>query len=71
MKVIAERNDTPAAQRLGFLLEKAGAIKLSEAVHDWLNRRRCSVVDLDPGASVGTVDARWHLRINTALEASA
>jgi hypothetical protein len=56
MKVVAERDDTPAAQRLGFLFEKAGATRLSEAVHDW---------------SVGTVDARWQVRVNTALEVSA
>jgi hypothetical protein len=71
LKVIAEWDDTPTAQRLGFLLEKAGATKLAEGVHGWIVQRRSSVVDLEPGPDVGPVDTRWNVRVNTALEATA
>lgn len=35
-EVLAAENETATAQRLGFIMEAAGAKKLAQTIHDWL-----------------------------------
>ena len=62
-----DANDEPAlGQRLGFMLEKAGHVKLATAVHRWLSDS-VQWTFLEPGASskAGEKIQRWKLIKNT------
>jgi hypothetical protein len=71
MEAVEDRPDVPAAQRLGLLLDRAGASKLANSVHVWLGERSTDLVDLEPNAGPGKIDARWNVCVNVNLEATA
>lgn len=70
-KTLTAQSDVPAAQRLGFLLDRAGASKPAETVFAWLRGRSTDPVDLEPNAEPGEIDVRWKVRVNACLEATA
>ena len=70
-KVLAAQSDVSAAQRLGLLLERAGASKLTEPVLAWLRGKPIALVDLEPNAGLGKTDVKWNVRVNVDLEATA
>ena len=62
-------DDTPAAQRLGFLLEHLGDEARAAVVERWLGGRHPRTIDLEPGDPVeGRTSTRWRVRINARLE---
>jgi predicted transcriptional regulator of viral defense system len=71
LKIIEERRDVPAAQRLGLLLDRARASKLANPVRAWLRGRSTVPVDLEPNAGPGKTDDKWNVRVNVDLEATA
>jgi hypothetical protein len=71
LKIIEDRPDMSAAQRLGLLLDRAGASKLANSVQDWLRERPTVPVDLEPNAGPGKIDTKWNVRVNVDLEATA
>lgn len=61
-------DDTPSAQRLGFLLQRAGQSRWVSAVASWLVGRRARMVDLDVGGGPSlSEDRTWHVRVNSRL----
>jgi AbiEi antitoxin C-terminal domain len=70
-KALAVQADVPAAQRLGLLLDRAGASKAAGTVAGWLRGKATALVDLEPRAGDGAIDAKWNVRVNTGLEANA
>jgi hypothetical protein len=71
LKILDDRSDVPSTQRLGFLLDRAGASKLASSVRAWLRGKPTLPVDLAPKAGPGETDARWNVRVNVNLEATA
>lgn len=62
--------DTPASQRLGYVLESLGARKLAGTVRASLPRKLARVA-LDPAASVEAqpdVDERWGVVVNISIQ---
>jgi hypothetical protein len=70
-KALAVHADVPAAQRLGLLLDRAGASKAAVTVAAWLRGKATALVDLEPSAGGGTIDAKWNVCVNVSLEANA
>jgi hypothetical protein len=69
LKALAAADDTPAAQRLGFLLQHLGAEALAAVVERWLGERHPRMIDLEPGdPGEGEADLRWRVRMNARLE---
>lgn len=65
-------DDTPTAQRLGYLLQRAGADRLASAIEFWLRNRHPRKVDLEAGAGAAeSEDAKWRVRINANFEVAA
>lgn len=68
-RALAAADDTPAAQRLGFLLQHLGDEALAAVVERWLADRHPRMIDLEPGDPAGEAsNMRWHVRINARLE---
>jgi len=63
-------DDTPNAQRLGYILEQLGQTALADALHAHVAPRIARTQLLRPGSrAAGAVeDARWQLLVNTPLE---
>ncbi len=63
-------DDTPNAQRLGYILEQLGETALADALHVYVAPRIARAQLLRPGHRVGGAmeDVRWRLLINTPLE---
>jgi predicted transcriptional regulator of viral defense system len=63
-------DDTPNAQRLGYILEQIGQAALADALHEHLVPRIVRTQLLRPGRGIENAeeDARWHLLVNTPLE---
>ncbi len=59
------------AQRLGWLLERAGHSELSEALLEWMKARNPQLARLEPSLSIrgAKKDPRWQLLINMEVEA--
>lgn len=70
-KALDTRRTVPAAQRLGFLLARAGQEKLTSVVREWLAGRKLAAVPLDPGGGPAETDAEWGIQVNANLEAAA
>jgi AbiEi antitoxin C-terminal domain len=70
-KALEAGGTVPMAQRLGFMLDRAGQGKLAAVVREWLSDRKLAVVPLDAGAGEGELDAEWKVMINASLEATA
>lgn len=70
-KALEAGGTVPMAQRLGFLLDRAGQGKLAAVVREWVSGRKLAVVPLDAGAGEGELDAEWKVMINASLEAAA
>ena len=74
LEALGERS---SAQRLGFLLDRAGQERLAEVVATWLGRPRTASRPLEIGIAdrkMPEVDRRWHVafdpaRLTLALEA--
>lgn len=68
--VAAQTAPLPWAQRLGHLLERAGAAERAEALKSYIKRTARDTVALMPGLRVDGVrrDADWKLMINAELE---
>lgn len=65
-------DDTPSAQRLGYLLERHGASRLADTVKAWLVGRRPRKVNLEVGGPPPWEDdLTWHIRVNSNLEAAS
>ena len=62
--------ESAAVQRLGFLLERAGAPALAAALAGWLAGRRTKVVPLRPDrpAAGAALDERFRVRVNEDVE---
>ena len=72
MAALRGADDTPAGQRVGFLLERAGRPALAGVVAQFLEGRKPRAVDLEPGGRDASEHApRWRLRINGHFEAGA
>ncbi|MCL2700996.1 MAG: hypothetical protein FWE88_04815 [Phycisphaerae bacterium] len=63
-------NDVPNAQRLGYILDFPRRRKVSEPVHEWVERRVKRPQPLRPDRPVKDAreNRRWHLLINHPLE---
>jgi len=63
-------NDIPNAQRLGYILDRVRKRAISDALHDWVERRIERSQPLRPGRPVSGAeeDRRWRLLINSPLE---
>jgi predicted transcriptional regulator of viral defense system len=71
LKALESADDTPAAQRLGFLLQHLGNEVLAAVVERWIGKRHPRMVDLEPGdPAEGSINIRWRVRINARLEQS-
>lgn len=65
-------DDTPSAQRLGYLLDRSGPSRSSSAVKEWLVGRHPRKVELEVGGpSPWEDDMAWHIRVNSNLEATS
>ena len=65
-------DDTPSAQRLGYLLERHGASRSADVVKAWLVGHHPRKVDLEVGGpSPWEDDIAWHIRVNSNLEAAS
>lgn len=71
VKALEAGGTMPAAQRLGFLLDRAGLEKLASTVREWLDGRKLPVVPLDPGGGHAELDADWNVVMNANLEVTA
>jgi predicted transcriptional regulator of viral defense system len=70
-KALESADDTPAAQRLGFLLQHLGNEAMAAVVERWLVKQHPRMVDLEPGdPAEGRTNTRWRVRINARLEQS-
>lgn len=68
-KATEAADDVPAAQRLGYLLERGGQASLARAVRRWMERHPCRYARLDPGMPpTGRRDEKWKLVVNTDIE---
>jgi predicted transcriptional regulator of viral defense system len=58
------------AQRLGFLLEKAGFLDLTRELSQWVNEKNPLPVKLEPSLSVRGCkkDERWKIHVNSYVE---
>ena len=58
------------AQRLGWLLEKAGYARLTDALARWIDEKKPFPVKLEPSLPVkgATLNNRWSLMVNTDVE---
>jgi hypothetical protein len=66
-RVLDAENEPPVAQRLGFVIEAAGAKKLAQVVYDWLPDK-LALVPLSPlkGGRQGLpVAERWQIIMNS------
>lgn len=66
--VLDAEDETTSAQRLGFLLEKAGQSKLADLVAAWLSDRRQPVIPLvstPVGRPEAAVSSRWRVLDNS------
>lgn len=63
-------DDTPNAQRLGYILEQIGQTALADALHAHVAPRMARTQLLRPGSrDAGAVeDTRWRILVNTPLE---
>jgi predicted transcriptional regulator of viral defense system len=63
-------NKAAYAQRLGFLLEKAGFSNLTGALFQWVNVKNSLPVKLEPSLPAGgsKKDSRWRILINIDVE---
>ncbi len=61
----AEQN-APSAQRLGYLLERSGADRLADVVHEWLPAKTawCSLGSRQADAPILNRSQRWHVLAN-------
>lgn len=65
-------DDTPSAQRLGYLLERQEADRLADVVKAWLVGRQPRKVDLDVGGPPPWEDdIAWNIKVNSHLEAAS
>jgi hypothetical protein len=63
-EVLEAENETATAQRLGFILERAGQPRLADRVSEWLYGRRQPVIPLVPmpaGQPAAPLAARWRV----------
>lgn len=69
--VFAHDPDLAAAQRLGYLLDQVGDVRLTAPLARWLARQRPRVRPLDPQAPVkeAGLNERWRLWVNATVEA--
>lgn len=70
MEVARANDDFAAAQRLGFLLEKAGAVDKMAPLLQWVEGEKPRAVPLRPDRSYAGAprDARWRLFLNEEIE---
>lgn len=62
-------NDTPLAQRVGYILETFSNRKASASLHKWLKEREVSLIKLRPGVdSKQEINSKWSLDINAHIE---
>jgi hypothetical protein len=65
--VLKSENEKATAQRLGYLVEKAGRADLASSIDEWLPSKR-PATPLVPARSIGTsvvLAPRWHVLDNT------
>jgi len=67
----SERSPLPWAQRLGYLLERAGATNLAAPLAERVAARAKEYVPLRPRKPVARAsrDGRWQVLVNEAIEA--
>lgn len=65
--------DVPNAQRLGFLLDRVGARRLTGALRNWIQQQEVRPVPLMSGRPVTAAkeDKRWHILVNAQIEVEA
>lgn len=70
LAVVKAVQDVPNAQRLGFILDRAGIRELSEPLRRWVDRQHANSVALRPhrGGSDGYLDRRWRVLVDQPLE---
>jgi hypothetical protein len=66
--LLQAEEETSTAQRLGYILERAGKEKLAEAIHAWLPTRLPLIPLVPTGASLADVPVivRWRLLNNSS-----
>ncbi len=68
-RIVEVLNDTPLAQRVGYILEEIGG-KPANPLHKWLMQRETHTVKLEPSLKPGiTNNQKWSININTTIEA--
>jgi hypothetical protein len=70
-KALEAGGTVPAAQRLGFLLDRAGQGNLASTVRGWLEGRKLPVVPLDPGGGQAELETDWNIVMNANLDVTA
>lgn len=70
MAAVRVVDDTPNAQRLGYILDKVRRRELADSIHAWVGNRIERTQLLRPGrpADNAKEDRRWRLLINSPLE---
>jgi hypothetical protein len=67
-QVLEAENETPVAQRLGFVIDTMGAQKLARAIHDWLpdNPAVVPLLPLKGGRTGLPIVERWRVLNNSS-----
>ena len=70
---VAEHHDLSTAQKLGFLLEKAGWAERTESLRAWLSQRDPSRIPLSPREEslAGPLDQTWKVIVNRTINVQA
>ena len=70
VQAVAMESDVAAAQRVGFLLDRAGARDKIGPLATWVEDRRPRTIPLraDFGAKGAAKDSRWRLLVNETIE---
>lgn len=67
--IVEVLNDTPLAQRVGYVLEEIGG-KPANPLHKWLKQREIHTIKLEPSLKPGLENnQKWSININTTIEA--
>lgn len=70
LSIIAEiYDDTPLAQRVGYLLEEFGERKSTAQLQKWLQSKNHNFIKLEPSLKPSTVqNSKWSININSTIE---
>jgi predicted transcriptional regulator of viral defense system len=73
VRVAEADGEVAYAQRLGYLLDRAGRQEVARALAEWVDARSPRVTPLSPGAAITGAkrDARWRVAVNEEVDLEA